>query len=396
MSRPFLIGFCGLLLAINAISCDITLPAFTAMGRDLGAPLERVQAVIAVFLLFSSFGQLVFGPTSDRFGRKPTILTGIAIYMAGALAGAMATSIELVLAGRALQGVGSACCIVVARAVLRDTHEGSDLARTMAIAMSIISFGPIFAPLLGFGLLTLGGWRGVFLGMAGLGIGLMAMGLLRLRETNAAIDPLALRPDRLASALTRVVRHPQSGYFLALCGINQFLMLSFVANAPRLYADSYGVDGLFFTLFFALNGIAIILGQVINARSIGSIGVIATTRSAAVALVLTVGTILGAALLGALPLWSFATLMFTFSAAFPAVMSNSASLVIEPHREIAGFASSAFGFVSQLVSAVLLLVTVPLIRGDMTLWAAGMLAAALLVLAALLAYRPAARQEAAP
>ena len=209
MSRLFLIGFCGFLLALNAFSSDITLPSFAAMSRDLARPIEQVQLVIPVFLVGSAFGQLLFGPASDRFGRRPVILLGIALYMVGALVGFLAPSMGVVLAGRALQGFGSACCVVVARAVLRDTHEGSELARAMAMAMAIISFGPIMAPLLGFGLVVLGGWRGVFAGMALFGACLMTAGVWRLRETNRQPDPAALRPGRLWSSLGR-----QMMYFL--------------------------------------------------------------------------------------------------------------------------------------------------------------------------------------
>ena len=161
MSRTFLVTFCGLLLTLGAFSCDIMLPAFWSMERELGAPIALVQAVVPVFLLSSACGQLLFGSASDRFGRRPVLLGGLACYLAGTALGLLAQSIDVVLAGRVLQGLGSACGVVVGRAILRDRHSGAALAQTMSLAMAIFAVGPILAPLLGYALVSLGGWRAV-------------------------------------------------------------------------------------------------------------------------------------------------------------------------------------------------------------------------------------------
>lgn len=387
MSRTFIIAFSGLLLAINAFSCDITLPAFWSLARDLGEPVEAVQQIIPTFLFFSAFGQLVFGPASDKWGRRPVILIGIATYVAGALVGFMATSLSLVLAGRALQGFGSACCVVVARAVMRDTHQGMALAQAMAMATAIIAIGPILAPLLGVGLVAVGEWRGVFAGMAVFGLGLMTAGLLKLRETNAAPDPTALRPRRLVASLAAVMGHPQSRYFVLLAGINSFLILSFVTNAPRLFKSEFGIEGVLFPVVFGINGVAIIVGQIMNSRAITRYGALNATRAAALAMAMTAGGIAALAAMGHLALPAFLALMFIFSLAFPIVMSNAAAMVIDPHPAISGLASSVFGFMSQLVSAVLVFLTVPLIKGAMLPWALVMTLVAAIVAVALFAYR---------
>ena len=197
MSRPLLIAFCGLLLSVSAFSCDITLPAFWSMQQDLGAPIEWVQAVVPVFLIFQAIGQLIFGPVSDRYGRRPVILAGSPSTWWAPRSAGLAHSIGAVHAGRAAQGFGSACGIVVGRAVLRDVSHGTALAQSMALAMAIFALGPISAPLVGYGLVALSGWRGVFIGMAVFAGLLLAWGALWFKETNAAPDATALRPDRL-------------------------------------------------------------------------------------------------------------------------------------------------------------------------------------------------------
>ena len=207
VSRAALIAFCGLLLSVSAFSCDITLPAFWSMQRDLGAPIEWVQAIVPVFLLFQAIGQLAFGPVSDRFGRRPVILAGLVPLprrRRHRLAGARASA--SVHVGRAAQGFGSACGIAVGRAVLRDISHGPALAQAMAMAMAIFALGPISAPLIGYGLVALGGWRTIFLGMAIFATGLLIFAAVRFQETNPALDPCALQPARLLQSLGRIAR----------------------------------------------------------------------------------------------------------------------------------------------------------------------------------------------
>jgi DHA1 family bicyclomycin/chloramphenicol resistance-like MFS transporter len=388
MSRAFLVLFTGLLLALNAFSNDITLPAFWSMERSFGVPIEEVQAIIPVFLFCSAFGQLFFGPASDAYGRKPVILVGVSLYITGAVIAVFAGSITTMLWGRALQGFGSACGAVIARAILRDVHSGTELARTMAFATSIISLGPIMAPMVGYGLVLLGDWQGIFVGMAFYGIMLAAMVVIRIEETNTSPDPTAIQPSRLLASFVRVFSNHQSRYFILLSGINTFAILTYVANAPRLYRGAFGIEGAAFTLLFAVTGSGIVIGQYLNALLIARLGVMAATRLASSSLAVVAVLIALLTHTGTLSLISFAALMLIYNAAFLVVMSNSVSMIIDPHREIAGFASSVFGFASQLTGGVLVYLTFPIFKGSMGAWSLGILVITLTVTAAVWVYRP--------
>ncbi len=390
MSKTLLIAYCGLLLSVSAFSCDITLPAFWSMERDLAAPIEWVQAVVPVFLIAQGFGQLAFGPVSDRFGRRPVILAGLVLYIAGAGVAALAAGIGLVHVGRIAQGVGAACGIAVGRAVLRDVSHGPALAQAMALAMAIFALGPICAPLLGYGLVALGGWRTIFLGMGLFGAALLAATVGWFRETNPAPDREALQPRRLLQALLRVLRHPQSRYFLTVAAITQFGIVSFVANAPRFFKSAFAIDGFQFAALFAATGLGIVLGQLTNTRLIALLGVLAATRVAAFVLLAVTVAVTLLSLAGALPGVVFAGLMFIFNTSFLVVIANSASLVIDPHREIAGFTSSVYGFVTQITASALAVLTVPLFGGALLPWALVMLLVTGSAFVALMAYRRAA------
>ncbi|KAB2848841.1 MAG: multidrug effflux MFS transporter [Hyphomicrobiaceae bacterium] len=397
MSDRFLVTFCGLLLAMGAFSCDILLPAFWSLSQDLSAPLGLVQAVIPVFIMASAIGQLLFGAASDRYGRRPVLIVGLLCYLVGTLIGLMATSIAVVLLCRVLQGLGGACAVVVGRAILRDCHGGPGLAQAMALAMAIFAFGPIVAPLLGYGLVAQGGWRLVFAGMAVFGAALVAGAIAMLKETNEEINPQALRANYLGQSILRLLTHPQSRFFIFLASINAFGITSFIANAPLLFQNAFGIEGLMFAVIFALTGLGIVVGQIANRRLIGRVGVLGTTRLAAGILAAVSASILGLHLAGFLSVWSFGLLMFVFDTSFLVVMANSASLIIDPHKDIAGLASSIFGFVSQFVASALTLLTLPLFKGDMGRWSLSMLIVTTTIYLAALGYRQARgrRQHAA-
>jgi MFS transporter, DHA1 family, multidrug resistance protein len=388
MSRSFIIAFCGLLLAVSALSNDILLPAFWAIEVELATSIERVQAVVPAYLIASGIGQAVFGVASDRFGRRPVIQVGLVLFLAGSLVGMLASSIEVLLAGRAIQGLGGACGVVVARAVLRDCYSGEDLARAMALAVGVFTLGPLVAPLLGVTLIQLGGWRATFAGIVLGGAGLLAASVLRLRETNAAPDLNAMQPARLAASFARVMRHPQSRFFLAIAAIMQCSIISLIANSPRLYKSGFGIDGATYAMLFALTTTGIAAGQIANNRLIPRLGTQGATRLAAC---MTAGaSALMIALAGtpALTAGLFTSLIFLFTTSFLVIMANASSLILEPHRDIAGFVSSLYGCLTQLAGSLFAILTFPIFRGEIAPWAAGQFAVTGAVLLALLMYRP--------
>ncbi len=388
MSPGFIIPFCGALMALVAFSCDILLPTFFDMQRDFGVAIERVQAVVPIFLLAAASGQMLFGPLSDAFGRKPVLYVGLTCYLAGCVACGFAGSVGLLYAGRVLQGMGAACGVVIARTILRDTHSGADLARAMALSMAIFAIGPLTAPLIGACLMMLAGWRGTFVAVGVLGVSCFLAAIFGLKETNRAPDRNGLQFGAIKSSFLRVVRHHQSRYFLFVAALLQLAVILLVTSSPRLFQSQFGVDPGLFAIFFAIGAVGIIVGQLVSHRAIARFGVVETARIAAVIYLVDAALIAITIKAGVLSLTGFVILLVILNASFLVVMANCISLVIDPHREIAGFASSLYGFVSQASGSVLAMLVLPWLHGEMFAWAVVQAGIAIVVLSAVFAFRP--------
>ena len=351
MKEKYLIYYCGFLIGFSAFSIDIMLPSFEDMRTDLGTSMELAQMNITIYIFAFGLGQIFFGPLSDRVGRKPALYIGIVLYILGAFTALVAPTIEIVLAGRVLQGFGGASCQSVGRAIIRDCYSGMQLARNMSIAMAIFAFGPIFAPFLGYGLTQVGGWQLVFTGMLTFGVIILAV-TPKIPETLKNANPRALKPNHMWNASIRVLSNRQSLYFLIVSAVLMSSMLSFVTNAARLY-EALDIRGLAFAAGFAFIGSGIIAGQFINQSMLTKLGqtrsMVVSTNWMASCMCLMIIFIH----FGLLNFWWFTAFMFVFGTFFLICYANSLSLVIDPHGDIAGFTSSFYGFFVQVFSSTL-------------------------------------------
>jgi len=351
-NRKLIVIYCGFLLSISAFSIDITLPLFLQISAQLQVSLPEMAQTVTVFIACMGAGQFVFGPLSDRVGRRVALLVGLSIFLLGAALALFASSFSLLLFARGLQGFGGAVAPVVARAIVRDLYSGRELARAMALATGIFSIGPIVGPLLGGTLASVGGdWRIVFIGMF-VYVLVLLLGLIRLPETLAEPQLDALKPATLMRNTRRVLSNQQSRFYLFISTTMLTSMILIVSLAQPIYASEFGVTGLTFALLFAIHGTGIIIGQIINHRLIDRLGEVRTAICAAV-MTTTASTLI---LVFSWMQWINAAwltfFIFLFAIGFLAVLSTSISLVLGPHGPIAGFTASLHGAVSQIGAGV--------------------------------------------
>lgn len=386
MKERWIVAYCGVLMSISSFAVDITLPSFAVMVADLGTRFELVQWTITSYMIGAGLGQLVWGSASDRFGRRPVLASGLSLFFLGCLGAAFASSIDLLLACRVLQGLGAAAAIVSSRAIIRDRFAGEALARNLALATAIFAVGPIFAPLLGAGVAALAGWRFIFLGLSVFAAGLLVV-LVRLPETLRRPAPDALRLRVFVQRTARLFRHPQSRHFMLLSAVVMTSMLFILAATPRIYETAFGLSGTTFAGFFAFHGLGIVVGQAANRRLILGVGIVNAMILAAAVLVGAAAAMLACILAGAIGPYVMTALITLFATSYLVVYSNAAAMVLDPHGDIAGFAASLYGFTSQIGSSVAVSALVWLIGDSMPGFAAALLGICLVTLGALLAWR---------
>jgi DHA1 family bicyclomycin/chloramphenicol resistance-like MFS transporter len=176
----------ALIMSTGAMGTDIMLPALSVIGADLAVPNPNdVHSIVTMFFLGMAVGQLLVGPLSDAFGRRPLIFVGYTLFVLGSVVAALTESWSMMLVARMLQGVGASAPKIVAVALIRDQYEGRAMARIMSIVTAVFILVPIIAPAIGQGLIWAGGWRFTFVGLSALSISVAIWFALRLPETLA-------------------------------------------------------------------------------------------------------------------------------------------------------------------------------------------------------------------
>lgn len=360
-----IVVYCGLLIALAAFSVDIMLPGIPRIGQDLDVDVNLAQLAVPVFIAAIGFGQFFCGSLSDRFGRRPVIIGGLLIFLAGSVLCTLAASIEMLLIGRFLQGLGGATGPVIGRTILRDLFSGETLARNMALAMAVFAIGPIIAPLIGAGLMWVAGWRVIFVAVIIFASALLVYCLLALPETLAVKDPHATRLRTWISNTKTVFIHPQSRFYLLSSGLIYSSMLLILTNLPQVYDRTFGISGTLFAILFAVHGFGIIVGQIANRALIPTRGVFGTTLLGGLVLFVVATLQLVGLSAGLLNAYLISGLLIAFATSFLIVYANTASLTLDPHGGIAGFTSSFYGFVSQAVGTAIVIPLSFYISGDL-------------------------------
>ena len=183
LRMPEFIALCSLIVSLTAFSIDAMLPALGEIGRALGVTdVRNTQLIVSMFILGMAIGELFFGPLSDAVGRKKALMAGLVIYAAGVVIAMSAGSIEQIVAGRIVQGIGAAGPKIASRALIRDLYKGDAMARIMSFIFMVFILVPMFAPFLGQIVLQLAGWRAIFALTLVLGAAVWLVLLLYLPE----------------------------------------------------------------------------------------------------------------------------------------------------------------------------------------------------------------------
>jgi MFS transporter, DHA1 family, multidrug resistance protein len=349
MRFPEFVAVIASIMALNPLAMDMMLPALPNIAAAFHiTEANRPQAVLVTFLLGFGVGQFVMGPLSDRFGRRPVLIDGMALYCIASVIAITAQSFETLLLARALQGLGTSATRVIATSIVRDCYAGRRMASVMSLAMMVFIAVPVLAPSLGQAVLLFTQWRGIFVVLMLYGLLALIWSALRMPETLPLSERKSLAIRDVLGAFRETVTNRQTlGYALAAGGVMGSLF-AYVFCSQQIFTEIYGL-GRYFPLAFAAIAIGTALAGFLNARFVGRVGMRVISHGALVAYVTVAGLMLVGAELQLLPLPLFMALSALMMFSFGLMIANFTALAMEPQGHIAGTASSLYGSITTLL-----------------------------------------------
>lgn len=362
--RPALV--LGLLSSIGPFAIDMYLPAMPRIGADLGSTVQAMQGTITAYFIAFGLAQLIYGPWADRSGRKPPLFAGIGVFILGSILCTLAPTVEWLLTGRFVQGLGGTALMVVPRAIIRDMYTGNAATRLMAAVMMVISVSPMLAPLAGSGIMAVWDWRAIF--------GVLMIAALASLTILAVFQPETLAPEDRQPLNVAAMRRGAGKLltdplFMGLTFLGGFGMASFfvfIASASFVYTGDFGLSPTGFSLAFAINAIGFFaasqaagpLGTRFGAHrvmALASAGFAGFTI-ALFALALTMGVSLPVCVVG----------LFLANACLGLIIPTTMVMALDAHGDIAGLASSLGGTLQMLAGGAMIAAAGPFFDGTVT------------------------------
>lgn len=355
MGKGEFIALAAFLMAINSLAIDIMLPALQQIGASLNVESENHrQFVVSTYLLGFGVAQLLYGPLSDRFGRRLPLLAGIGIYICSSLGSALVPTFEGLLILRFIQGLGSAATRVITISIVRDVYGGRQMAEVMSLIMMVFMIVPVIAPGSGQIIMLFGSWHLIFLFIAVMAAIIAGWAYIRLPET---LHPENVRPFTAKSVLGGFKLVLTNRVALCYTIASTFIfgsLFGFINSAQQIYVGIYDL-GVYFPFAFAGVAVFMSMSSFLNSRLVGKFGMRRLSHGALLGFI-TINTIwLLALVFGPHPMPFFLFIGFFGLAMFQFgwIGSNFNSLAMEPLGHVAGTASSVLGFMSTVGGALI-------------------------------------------
>ena len=341
----------GVLMALPALGTDLFLPALPVLATALGADVGAAQLTLTTYFLGLAMGQLLWGPLSDRYGRRPVLLGGLGLLLVSSLAAALMSSVGALIATRLVQGLATSSGAVIVRSIVRDLYAHEQAARLLSSITVVFSIVPIAAPLAGALLVEQGGWPAVFWCLAASAAFLVVAAAAGLRET-APSERRSAHPADIARTFRMIIaeRRFLGPFLLILCA--QIGILAWVSNSAFTLVSGLGVTVAAYSMMFA----AVMLGQISGAwsshRLVLRLGIARLLRSGA-ALMLAGGLTAAALAWAGVAHWlAVVAPFFAFLFGTALIVPNATASALSPFPGAAGSASSLIGAIGFTAGAL--------------------------------------------
>jgi MFS transporter, DHA1 family, multidrug resistance protein len=379
----------ALVVALVPLALDAYLPAFSVIGRDIGASTSDVGLTLSIYIFVLAFGQLVGGPLSDRFGRGPILYVGLAVFVAGSLLVANAESLGGLLTSRAVQAFGGGWVAVSVPAIVRDHTSGTEAARLFSLIALIMFLAPAIAPAIGTLLLVVTGWEGIFafLAVYGIAVGILMRRFL-FRRLPSRPPPAPQPLHTLVTNYGHILSHGATMILIALQTLAFGVMMVYLTQSPFLLQEWLGLGNSGFSAVFALNVGALAGTALLNRRLLlrftpdRILSVAVPFQCGAIVLLLLVTMLDGSR-------WLVIPALMLIVGAMGATGPNIQASVMQHYRELGGTAAALLGAVQFAGGGLISAASALLVEGEAMRVAASMLACSI---AAVLLIRPMARR----
>jgi DHA1 family bicyclomycin/chloramphenicol resistance-like MFS transporter len=338
------LGILSLLMGFASISTDVYLPAMPAIGHALSTSAGRMEWTVSGYLIGFSLGQLLWGPASDRHGRRLPVAIGLVLFIAGSAGCSIAHSAEEMIGWRLLQAFGASAGVVLSRAMVRDLYHGPRAAQMLSTLITSMAIAPLLGPIVGAQILAIAGWRAIFISLVGVGIATLAA-LTTLPETLPAerrgTEPLARTMLRYGDLL----KHRRLLGYAGAGGFYYGGMFAYVAGTPFAYITYHHVAASLYGVLFAAGIVGIMAANMVNSRlapRFGSDVLLTFGAGLAAATGIGVATIAATGWGG---LWGLVVPLFLFASATGFIVANSIAGALQDFPTRAGTVSALIGAV---------------------------------------------------
>lgn len=333
----------GALIALGPLTIDMYLPALPAIADDLNTPSSAVQLTLAGTLVGLALGQLVIGPLSDIVGRRLPLIVGTGVHILASVACIVAPNIAVLGGLRVVQGLGAAAAAVVAMAIVRDLFSGRAAATVLSRLMLVMGVAPVLAPSLGGAVLLVGSWRLVFAALAIMGVALMTLAIVSLRET---LPPERRRASGVMPVLRTyrsLLRDAQFVVLVLVAALAMSSLFAYIAGSSFVLQEEFGLDEQQFAIVFAAGAISLIGASQLNVLLLGRFAPVQIVLAALSFAVLAGGVmaVLAIAEIGGMA--GFVVPLWFVLGAVGFVMPNAPALALSRHGEAAGGAAALLG-----------------------------------------------------